>query len=256
MLIDYIVADPTGNITVLVTSEVASEKRKEVVLQMFRDVPTCEQVGFIAPVSRGRIRLEMMGGEFCGNATISAAAYQASLDDVDAARIIVESSGVPDPVEVSVKRNAGSDSYVGTLEMSMPAMTYYDYNCGDGSTIKLPVVHLEGISHMLIPQALLSDEAMTSEIKAIAANFDSPAFGMLKYGKTSDGINIRPLVYVAGSDTLVWENGCASGSMAVAYFNYLENDSPVNHISQPGGVITIEFRDGRLFLTGNVTLKK
>lgn len=278
MLIDYIVANPTGNITVLVTSAVAAADRQAVVQRMFCDVPDCEQVGFVTPESPGHIRLEMMGGEFCGNATISAAAYQASLDGLAAdseTKILVDSSGVPAPVEVVIKcerLGAGGSSasrYVGTLEMPMPTMSYYDYSCGDGSVIKLPVVHLEGISHMMMPAAMISDAAMESAIRAIAAEFDSLAFGILKYSESAGAMNIRPLVYVKGSDTLVWENGCASGSIAAAYYNYCAttqdssfSDSPGSKpaadnefnisISQPGGVITVEITGGRLYLTGGV----
>ena len=39
------------------------------------EVPSCEQVGFIVPKQGGEdIRLSMAGGEFCGNASVCAAA--------------------------------------------------------------------------------------------------------------------------------------------------------------------------------------
>ena len=74
---NYIVANPTGNITVLVTDHVDMKDRNEVTRAMFEAVPTCEQVGYVvAPLSANAdVRLEMMGGEFCGNASLSTAAY-------------------------------------------------------------------------------------------------------------------------------------------------------------------------------------
>ena len=74
--IGYCVFDPTGNITALVETAVDAADQPAVASRIMELEPDVEQVGFIAftgdpalPVS-----LRMAGGEFCGNATMCAAA--------------------------------------------------------------------------------------------------------------------------------------------------------------------------------------
>ena len=78
---EYTVAvlDPAGNVTAIVCSDVPAAERARVAAQILR-LPELgiEQVAFLtAPRSGGEIRLEMMGGEFCGNALRCAGFYQA-----------------------------------------------------------------------------------------------------------------------------------------------------------------------------------
>ena len=64
-------ADPAGNITLLVLSPVEKPARAETAARLM-GMPQfqAEQVGFRCPPQAGGDgRLEMMGGEFCGNAT-------------------------------------------------------------------------------------------------------------------------------------------------------------------------------------------
>ena len=72
-------ADPAGNITLLVETPVDPAEYHSVANQLMAiEQFHCEQVGFITePVMGGGIRLEMMGGEFCGNATMSLGAVLA-----------------------------------------------------------------------------------------------------------------------------------------------------------------------------------
>ena len=248
MLVDYIVANPTGNITVLVTTPVDTGSRFEVVQEMFNKVPTCEQVGFITVINNSTIKLEMMGGEFCGNATISTAAYLASVTDLQPnqqAVINVESSGIDHQVPVIIKC-LSDNSYVGTLEMPTPTITYYD-GC--------PLVKLDGISHLLVPAGNLSVEELETSIKRIAAELGTLALGIVQYEEDNNGATIVPLVYVPASDTLVWENGCASASIAVGYYRYMQNNANSNtDVLQPGGTIRISVENNRVLLTGNVHL--
>lgn len=248
MLVDYIVANPTGNITVLVTTPVDKDSRFEVVQEMFNKVPTCEQVGFITIINDSTIKLEMMGGEFCGNATISAAAHLASVTGLEQnhqAVICVESSGIDHPVPVIIKC-LGNNSYIGTLEMPTPTLIYYD-GC--------PLVHLDGISHLLIPAGNMSVEELETSIKKLATEINTLALGIVQYEEDENGVTIIPLVYVPASETLVWENGCASASIAVGYYRYMQNNANTStDVLQPGGTIRISVENNRILLTGNVHL--
>lgn len=252
---NYIVADPTKNITVLITDNVPQEGRKAVVEQAFEKEPTCEQVGFVSRIGEDVIKLDMMGGEFCGNATISAAAYLAQQNGLDAgkdAAITVDASGTDEPVRVAI-RCIEPGKYIGTLEMTMPELEYYDYSVGE-QTEGLPLVKLDGISHLILDGLDLYRDEMEQSIRGLCDEIAVPALGMLKYTEREDGVAIEPLVYVEGSGTLVWENGCASGSLASAYYKHIKDGDSVVAVKQPGGVIRIEFKDERVFLTGGVQL--
>ena len=64
------VLDPAGNVTAIVLSDVLAAERARIAAQLLR-LPELriEQAAFLtAPRCGGEIRLEMMGGEFCGNA--------------------------------------------------------------------------------------------------------------------------------------------------------------------------------------------
>ena len=72
----YSIFDPSGNITALVETHINNDSQPEVADEIMKAHPEVEQVGFvyfdaIRPVPT---YLRMAGGEFCGNATMSAAA--------------------------------------------------------------------------------------------------------------------------------------------------------------------------------------
>ena len=263
---NYIFANPSGNITVLVTTDVPETERLSVVQEMFKAVPTCEQVGFVSVLGPKRIRLEMMGGEFCGNATMSAAAYLASMNDSEGT-FTVESSGVDEPVEVEIKRKSDScgdlangknceQVYIGTLEMPMPELGRIECKTAGGETVQCPLINLDGISHMLMPENLYTREEMESSIKRIADEIGVPALGMIKSlgGNSGGDVAIEPLVYVKESNTLVWENGCASGSIATAFYRFKKDGCAETAVRNPGGVLTVRFEGGKVFITGEVSL--
>ena len=71
MRIRYISADPAGNLTALTLTQVKPEERAAVAARMMVRCPEgFEQVGFIGAHAADAAlpRLDMMGGEFCGNA--------------------------------------------------------------------------------------------------------------------------------------------------------------------------------------------
>ncbi|MCR5829626.1 MAG: hypothetical protein K6F93_04650, partial [Lachnospiraceae bacterium] len=102
MILKYYVLDPTGNITILAEGNVPAEERGAVAAKLMEKEPAAEQVGFISygqarvdrtdaghaagEENRGAghadITLQMAGGEFCGNATMSAAVLAVHLGKV------------------------------------------------------------------------------------------------------------------------------------------------------------------------------
>ena len=66
-------ADPSGNVTLYVLDPVPQKDRKELNRQLLTLHPSVEQAGCLS-IKEGQPQVEMMGGEFCGNATRSAGA--------------------------------------------------------------------------------------------------------------------------------------------------------------------------------------
>lgn len=77
MEIHFVIADPAGNITAIVKDGVADDDYRSVAAAIMQDPQwKVEQVGFITePKVGGEARLQMMGGEFCGNAARSFGKY-------------------------------------------------------------------------------------------------------------------------------------------------------------------------------------
>lgn len=80
MNISYTKIDPAGNITVVVDSFVPREQQSRVASELMKRDVTVEQVGFLEKPDDPccAVRLQMMGGEFCGNASLSAAALSSA----------------------------------------------------------------------------------------------------------------------------------------------------------------------------------
>ena len=105
MELSFQLADPAGNITLLVTTPVPREDHPALAAGLL-SIPElhAEQVGFLVPPQgEGVIRLEMMGGEFCGNALRCAGLYYAVQQGRRrAGRFPVEVSGYDKALSVQV----------------------------------------------------------------------------------------------------------------------------------------------------------
>ena len=78
MNVNVVKLDPSGNITLFVLSPVPVDDRRELNDALLSADPDAEQAGCLSGSGRS-VRVEMMGGEFCGNASRSAAAYWAHI---------------------------------------------------------------------------------------------------------------------------------------------------------------------------------
>lgn len=106
MNISYTKIDPAGNITVIVDSFVPREQQSRVASELMKRDVTVEQVGFLEKPDDPccAVRLQMMGGEFCGNASLSAAAVifsRAGLAEGLYCEELFEVSGAAEPVKIS-----------------------------------------------------------------------------------------------------------------------------------------------------------
>ena len=198
--IDYKIFDPTGNITALVETVVETDQQAKISAEIMRMHPEVEQVGFVSFDSDGsedsrdkeqaaHVRLRMAGGEFCGNATMSAAALflirraagennesmgtvlfdssDISASDISGAgeTVYVRASGVSEAVRVELRRRADAEYEAAVL---MPPALSIENNlmklsfmgqpasdrgaAGQMSETLVPIVHMPGIDHIVVTQ--------------------------------------------------------------------------------------------------------
>ena len=261
----YSIWDPAGNITALVESEVRIEDQPSAAAKIMERHPEVEQVGFVrfSPESpEFQVQLRMAGGEFCGNASMSAAALYVQQVDLNIQPIVVHLrvSGANQPVMVRLLKK-GNKQFLALLQMP-PSLDIINREFSFGKLQEsLPVVQLEGISHVIIePDSgfwFLKSDKHTAEhaVKDWCQYLSADGLGLMFLEETKESCNLTPLVYVPGSGTVFWENACASGSSAVGMFLASKYGKLVSRIlREPGGtqVIDSDPVSNITTLTGNV----
>lgn len=246
---NYFRANPCGNITGFVVAPVYPGYRKAytdcIIEQIDKDV---EQVGFISPAYEGApLRMDMMGGEFCANATRAYGLYSAGFYDTD---------GLVD-IEVYVSGHQGTTDVIADVK-NQKAYVALDAPIGrENLTIAgkdCTLIKLHGISHLVV-EAEEDREFVDKALEVIKKDYKDEAYGVLFFNK--EKLEMIPYVYVEGSDTLFREGSCGSGTVAVV--NYLESDIDKLDedykiaIKNPAGeleVFVYEFEDGKKFCVG------
>lgn len=264
MEVEFVKIDPTQNMTILVTSDVDAAIRADVASALMAyEGAYAEQVGFVEDVTSSETwaRLEMAGGEFCGNATMSLAAYLAwgrKLPDGIEREVPLESSGAG-LVSCAVRPDHGE--FFCTLRMPEPERIEERSFSLYGKAYQFAAVYLPGITHVLVPRVHTGENPRSFAEAAAAAwagEIETDAFGVILYDESSCAI--EPLVCVKTSGTTVWERGCGSGSAAVgAYRAYLAGCRTHSHVRQPGGVIEVDAEFGapgsrNVSITGRVRI--
>lgn len=249
MIIHYKIIDPTKNITALVETPVDAANQPDVALKIMELEKTVEQVGFVQNDS-----LRMAGGEFCGNASMSAAVLMCDKDGLAAGEsrtVQMNVSGSDEPVLVDVSKNADG-SYVGTVNMPAPISVKNVSLEYDGTEFNLPLVVFKGVSH-LISEGKLSREQAEKAIADWCSQLGFDGLGIMLLDREKETLN--PLVYVPNPETLFWESSCASGTSAVgAYISCNEKRSVEMTFKEPGGFLTVHADGNEIKLTGSVRI--
>ena len=244
MELQFIKTSPTENMTLLIETSVPREEHLEIAEKLIAYGSVyAEQAGYIEPAENPRAekRLQMMAGEFCGNASLSLAAVLAEgkvLKTGEETEIILEVSGADSLVSCHMKKE--EKGYLGRVAMPLPKAIENRAFHLDGETYALPVVAFEGISHIIVPMSLWGENATEkAELAAKVWAAEMPgAFGILLFDEEKG--ECRPLVSVQGV-TLIWERGCGSGTSAIgAYLAMKEGKSLSVSLKQPGGVMGAE----------------
>ena len=273
--IEYTIFDPTGNITALVETAVDPLDQPSVAAGIMGLNPDVEQVGFVtfaaagagAPVADVPVSLRMAGGEFCGNATMCAAAlYMLNADMTGEAIISVRVSGTADPFEVRLARR---DAVSFDTSVTMPpALGIDELKLSDGmlpgsDTLRLPIISMEGISHVIIEPdsgffGLKDDPALAETLlRGWCGVLGAECLGMMFLDEGDGMRTMTPLVYVPGADTMFWENSCASGSAAAGIYLAAKAGEPVDvTFSEPAGRLRVasDPSGGKTVLYGSVIL--
>ena len=239
MELNVLRANPAGNITLFVLDPVPIGGRAGLASRLMAlpgsDV---EQVGFVCPPASGCAgRMEMAGGEFCGNAARAFGMLMAQrLGGLP--QVLVEVSGCHRPVTVDV------DLAAGTARAQMPLPRGVGRTEVDGCPATM--VDLVGIAHLVVEDVPPSLEFFQ---KAEPLFWDIPdldAYGVIFLDSAKGAIT--PLVKVPAADSLVWEGSCGSGSLAAAVAQSQNApDGPfVRTYIQPAGAVeaAVLRRDG------------
>ena len=210
------VLDPAGNVTAIVLSDVPAAERARIAARLLR-LPELriEQAAFLtAPRCGGEIRLEMMGGEFCGNALRCAGFYHALRTGAQGKTcVLAEISGA---------------------EGVQPVMA--DTAAGEASTV------------MPLPRAVQPADALVQ--RAIAAAPEASAVGALFLDRAAG--SMQPVVFVRETGSCIAETSCASGSVATAVVLTADFADGITEIGigQPGGTLEVGVQRAHGAVTG------
>ena len=252
---EYVIANPAGNMTAFIIHPVDPRLRVPYgkgIMDALKDKAVIEQVGFITPSYEGKaLRMDMMGNEFCGNATRSYGYYIAKSEGLKGKQEVeVYVSGHKGPLYVNV------DMDNETAEVAMPRAQKIAIVEINGVDYK--AVIFEGIVHVVI-EGKEDKDIVDTILKEIQTIYDSEAYGVIFYDKeTSDMV---PYVYVKEADTLFREGSCASGTAAVGTVvtRDFDGDELKLSLNEPSGVLEIRAardEDGEftIYIGGKVTV--
>ena len=254
MEICYSILDPTGNITALVESPVERAQYQTAAAVIMRLHPEVEQVGFLLPIGMdGLPALQMAGGEFCGNATMCAAALL-RLRGLSGDRVSLHVSGAAQPLEVCLHQT-GDGAFSAELQMPQAREITEREFAFENLRGTLPLVCMEGISHIVIESGsaffkLLDNRPQAEQaVRSFCAKLGADGLGLLFLEGEGSERRMTPLVFIPGSNTVFWENSCASGSAAIGMYLTDQKAAAVSILlHEPGGDLLV-YSDRRAGLT-------
>lgn len=244
MEIEFIKTSPTENMTILVETQIPEEKQLAIAQKLIAYHSVyAEQAGFIQEPKdkRAAKALRMMAGEFCGNATLSLAAWlmeQKNMPMGERETLLLEISGANKLVWCEIQREA--QGYYGKIEMPLPISIQWEQFLLEGETLKLPVVRFEGIWHIIVERQIWGETAKTKAEQAaeIWGPKMPPAFGILLWDEKTG--QMEPLVCLKNT-SLIWERGCGSGTSAIGAFLAVQAGKNVSlQCKQPGGTMGVQ----------------
>lgn len=266
-VLDFVKMNPSGNITLIVTSHLSRKLHvKAGLLLIGTDYLSAEQVGFLEKPadSRASGRLQMMGGEFCGNASRAMAAL---LMDKTSERVeklqegqemqvlTLEVSGCENLVPVAVTP-LNDRKWWTEMQVPSPRSVEKVEVLIEERTLEAFRVSWPGIEHLVLENINPAEEIYKSLLDQKCFKPGSEARGVMFYNPATSVL--IPLVAV-GDNPPIWEGSCGSGSTAVAVCQAFCHGSSINNLvlKQPKGEITVDVeylkdKVNRLVIKGTV----
>ena len=248
----YFLYSPCGNDTALVENSNIDEQTKKIINNKIMDIHSnIEQVGF---VYANKHKIEMAGGEFCGNATRCAAYYYLN---GNSGEIDINVSG-----DIIIKAGVNKE---GKAWSQIPLYSGMDYIKQLDKEIY--EIKISGIKYMILEKDLSKQYLLDKKnIKSNAMNLlkkynlrESEAMGVIFIEDVNGNIKIHPVVWVRDINTIFYETSCGSGTTAVAMLRAIQNNKSQNiDIIQPSNqIITakIDMNKGKIenaYILGNI----
>jgi diaminopimelate epimerase len=269
----FIKANPSGNTTVFILNPLERKEYPAIAAAVMKDEVLCaQQVGFAekAATPAAEARMQMMGGEFCGNASRSFAAWLAlggreylrhggemtAPLGADKSRVNIEVSGMEHALSAEI-RDIGCPCGC-FAEISMP-LPQYTLKGKDALLGNYTIVVFAGIIHIVLFAKEGDEKYFSAAQELLRKNgLSAECFGIIFTREEKGATYIEPLVYVAEVDSLIWEGSCGSGSVALTAAIAEREGKSLRHmeIKQPGGslFVSMEWETGfkKAFLAGNV----
>lgn len=252
MELEFVKLSPLGNTTVFLRGEAAAEERSALLSEaMDYDHLAAEQAGFLVEphTEEAILRVEMSGGEFCGNAMLSAAALMAS----EGARppFLIECSGTVEPLRAEA-HPLGDGRWLASAEMpqahGMRRISLKGFSFRGAATC----VSLPGIVHLVLEASKLFAEDYDALLARLMREAVADAYGIMPFERMGHNrFRIRPYVAVPSANSRVFERACGSGSLALALAEG-RADGRIT-VEQPGGTLFVR-RGERIFLEGEVLI--
>jgi diaminopimelate epimerase len=248
---EIVIADPAKNITVFVLSPISGPANRAATAKALLADPRlgAEQVGFVIPPPpadpSGLWRLEMMGGEFCGNAARSFGLFVARQTGLTGkVKVPIEISGMEEPLTIHV------DVEETRAEAAMPRPVNQSFLTFEGQS--LPLLAFNGITHVIAPDFKPGKDIFYAikDLVEKPGHIPAGALGVMFYDCASRFMT--PAVYVYATDSLVFESSCGSGSAALGVWESREfqDGERCSNAAQPGGIIEVRVRKAGGEVTG------
>ena len=234
---------PGGNPTILLRAEDVPAPRRAFVANAVMDAQHIggEQVGYVQ--LEGIPRLDMMGGEFCLNATRAFASVLDSLGllerDGAVSHGLVEVSGVSEKVAVRVTHGEG-------LPVAEACLHFNSLPEPEAVNDTLSIVRVPGITHLVqygSAPARTTLEAFCANQRRELSLEAEEAVGHLWMEKKDKNpadshtavLALEPVVWVNATATLCFESACGSGTLACALAEHAKSGATQFSIFQPSG---------------------
>lgn len=244
--LDFIKVNPAGNITIFIDKLKINEENILAISELLMKETSlhAEQVGFIK-----ENYLQMMGGEFCGNASRAFASLLAFRDEnfKEQKKYSINCSGVTEKLDVDVRRGSEENKFLAKIKMPK----FLNMNKIKFENEILILVEFSGIHHFIY-------EGKEDKKKVInfARNYledkKYSALGLMFFNK--EKMEMLPYVYVKGFSDGVWENSCASGTTALGFYLKKYREIEKAKIIQPNGWLEFSFDKEDIYIDGPVEI--